>query len=528
MEWKIQDVPIANEWYSITFGRPDNYQRGLFVAVAKSGNGDRVMTSPDGINWTIQYGAPNSNWMCVTFGTPFDSGLFVAVANGGNADSWVMTSPDGINWTKRSCPLQYWKGVCYGTPNGTGLFVAVGEGSSGDRVMTSPDGINWTMRSSPTLNYWQYVTYGDGLFVAVANNGNGNRIMTSPDGINWTVRQSPADNSWNSVVYGNNQFVAVSDSGDPMEAMTSPDGINWTLQQSTLGPSWWFTVTYGEYNGQNLYVAVSHGYNMIEYSSDGINWYLSTPPELNAWKSVTYGNGMFVAVAYSGTAQRVMTAGTLKYPDYIIVDDIDYTIVPTSKSITFDNYVYPLFNDNLLIANTKFNPYMPKSFALSTFHQDKKTIGLFSNNHTLKNIETELVYGQDYSGSLILCTTQCTSGSIIVNTSHQYIILFVNNKNYFGVVDQCNITYNVISNSTVTAYGSYSSVIYDVDIGKYTIYSNEFYYDDISDNIKFESINDKNAIIYIPLLESNSKVIQTRAVSVSSYITYIDSTSILT
>jgi hypothetical protein len=46
-------------------------------------------------------------------------------------------------------------------------------------------------------------------------------------------------------------------------------------------------------------------------SPDGINWTIRTSPADINWNSVTYGNGLFVAVASTGTGNRVMTSGTL-------------------------------------------------------------------------------------------------------------------------------------------------------------------------------------------------------------------------
>jgi len=59
--------------------------------VAYSGTGDRVMTSPDGIVWTIRTSAADNQWRSVTYGTPGGSPLFVAVANSGMGNR-VMTS----------------------------------------------------------------------------------------------------------------------------------------------------------------------------------------------------------------------------------------------------------------------------------------------------------------------------------------------------------------------------------------------------------------------------------------------------
>jgi hypothetical protein len=110
-------------------------------------------------------------WKGVTYG----NGLFVAVAITAS-NIRVMTSPDGINWTSRnSAANNNWTSVTYGN----GLFVAVSNTGTGNRVMASPDGITWTSRVSAADMNWNSVTYGNGLFVAVSSSGTGNRVMTS-------------------------------------------------------------------------------------------------------------------------------------------------------------------------------------------------------------------------------------------------------------------------------------------------------------------------------------------------------------
>jgi predicted RecA/RadA family phage recombinase len=246
--WISRTSAADNEWWGVTYGN------GVFVAVASSGSGNRVMTSSDGVTWTSRVSAADNDWWAVTY----DNGIFVAVAISGTGNR-VMTSPDGITWTLRtSAADNNWRSVTYGD----GIFVAVAFSGSGNRVMTSPDGITWTIRESAADNQWLSVTYGNGFFVAVANTGTGDRVMTSSDGITWTSRQSAADNEWFGVTYGNGLFVAVASSGSGNRVMTSPDGITWTIRQSAAD---------------------------------------------NNWRGVTYGNGVFVAVAGSGTGNRVMT-----------------------------------------------------------------------------------------------------------------------------------------------------------------------------------------------------------------------------
>ena len=160
--WTSRTSAADASWHSVTYGN------GLFVAVS-SGVGGKVMTSPDGINWTLRTSNDAANgWKGVTYG----NGLFVAVTSGGN----VATSPDGVNWTLRTPPYIYWYGVTYGN----GLFVAVTDwatGNGGNNVMISPDGTNWTPETAID-NVWQSVTYGNGLFVAVSRSITGNRVMT--------------------------------------------------------------------------------------------------------------------------------------------------------------------------------------------------------------------------------------------------------------------------------------------------------------------------------------------------------------
>ncbi len=83
------------------------------------------------------------------------------------------------------------------------------------------------------------------------------------------------------------------------------DAAAWTSRTSAANNSW-YSVTYG--NG--LFVAVSYDGtgNRVMTSPDGITWTSRTSAADNGWYSVTYGNGLFVAVAGSGTGNRVMTS----------------------------------------------------------------------------------------------------------------------------------------------------------------------------------------------------------------------------
>ena len=282
--WTLRTTPDPSSpgWYDIS------WSGSLFVIVGLYAG--QVLTSPDGITWT-QRSAQTGAWSSVAYG----AGLFVSLAT---YDAHSMTSTDGITWTKRTTPAaSIWGSVIW---NGT-LFVAVGAGTSASNcVMTSPDGLTWTLRACPVKANWSAVAWSGSLFVAVEDfYSTGHRVMTSPDGITWTLRTTPADVPWVAVVYGAGLFVAVANNG---QAMTSSDGITWTLRTGPATP-----LSALVYDGSGLFVALGTGWPTFDAylstSTDGISW---TPRS---------GPGTGVSLAPANTL-RIISSGGLLYASY--------------------------------------------------------------------------------------------------------------------------------------------------------------------------------------------------------------------
>jgi gliding motility-associated-like protein len=428
--WTARTSAADNAWNSIAYGN------GLFVAVAVSGVGNRIMTSPDGISWTARTSIVNNFWYSVTYG----NGLFVAVAVSGVGNR-VMTSPDGITWTARtSAADNSWNSVTYGN----GLFVAVAI-SGTNRVMTSPDGITWTARSSAADNSWASVTYGNGLFVAVSYNGT-NRIMTSSNGINWTARSSAADNSWTSVTYGNGLFVAVAYSGVGNRVMTSPDGITWTAQTSAAD-NIWISVTYG--NG--LFVAVSdNGTDQVMTSPDGITWTARKSIVNNVWNGVTYGNGLFVAVAGSGSGNRVMTLNAVV--STLSIEPLanqTYTGAPLTPAIVVKD------GATTLTLGTHYSVACSNNTNVGTATVTITGIG----NYTGTKVQTfvivakaastltiDPIINQTYTGAAISPSAVVKDGNIVLILGIHYSVACSNNTN----VGTATVTITGIGNYTGT------------------------------------------------------------------------------
>ncbi len=100
-------------------------------------------------------------------------------------------------------------------------------------------------------------------------------------------------------------------------ALAAAAGTDWQIQTTPATDEDWRSITFG--NG--LFVALNSSGNVMT-SPDGRMW---TPGEMIAsdvtWNSVTYGNSAFVAVGYSGTQDRVMTSTNGRYWEFLNPDN---------------------------------------------------------------------------------------------------------------------------------------------------------------------------------------------------------------
>ncbi len=357
--WTPQAATAALPWNSVAYGN------GTFVAVAATVT-NQLMTSPDGVTWTAQTGAATTNWFSVIYG----NGTFVALA-ADNAVDQVMTSPDGVTWTARTAvePNGWWS-ITYGN----GLFVAVAlDGthqvmtsgtfgphpgaelaatstaatltSSGQafrlRLLNRVDTANLAANSGKSFKL-QYATksgtcdtsfsgetYADitsSTPIAWYDNPdftNGTTTVattTDPIDPSRTVRYEDymEDNNWTNPVaiaagetglwdfslYDNGASASTSYC---IRAVKSTDAQTWTAQSAAGNDDDWNSVTYG--NG--LFVAVGQGGSgdHVMTSPDGITWTAqSAAGNDDFWNGVTYGGGTFVAVGDGTSGNAVMTS----------------------------------------------------------------------------------------------------------------------------------------------------------------------------------------------------------------------------
>lgn len=268
---------------------------GIFVSVGSQGTLIRASTSNDGVTWTNRT-TPESNTFNSVCWSPA-LGIFCAVASTGA--NRVMTSPDGINWIARFAGNSAWRSVTW-SPE-LGLFAAVA--ATTGATIYSLDGITW-VAGTGTSGSFQYFSIAWSpelsLFVAL---GPGS-VATSSNGTSWTeTAVASLTATTNACVCWSpdlSLFVAVTDSSGVFA--TSTNGTTWTVRTSPASGNQWVCVTWSPEFGVFCASAITGTGTRIATSVDGINWTLRTYPTDNQWRSICWSPELGIFCAVSSTA----------------------------------------------------------------------------------------------------------------------------------------------------------------------------------------------------------------------------------
>ena len=134
----------------------------------------------------------------------------------------LLTSPDGIRWTVGNPGTDdRLRGIAFGN----GRFVAAGYNGT---ILTSKAGLSWTLQFSGVAERLQSVAFGHGRFVVV---GWGGQILTSSRGLNWAKRNSGTTCNLSSVSFENETFVVTDAS---QNRMISLNGTAWTNRSAAI------------------------------------------------------------------------------------------------------------------------------------------------------------------------------------------------------------------------------------------------------------------------------------------------------
>jgi hypothetical protein len=290
-DWTLRDGFGLNPLRAVAFGSDTCVATGLSTLIWGTSGAQ---------NWS---GYVNDEFDDL-YGVCFANGQFVAVGSGGQ----IQISTDGMNWENRR---QGFASKTNTEPDyqcaayGRGTFVVQGWASA-----VSTNNANWMTSgsSSPAMNT---LAYGNAVFVGVSDGHEGgsqpvgvHAVETSSDGFNWTIAPSPTGAGLSGVAFGNGQFMVVGIPSSPSNwvVSASADGLTWT---NRLAGSYQLTsVTYGD----GMFVAVGRN-SIVLTSTDGISWMNRTVPLPVDFGRIAYGNGCFVAVN-GGSAKGVVIIST--------------------------------------------------------------------------------------------------------------------------------------------------------------------------------------------------------------------------
>ena len=313
--WYAASATEANYWKSVAYGN------GKFVAVASSGTTNRIMYSTDGITWsnegvTIENSLVES-WQRVAYGDYMGYGTGTAEGQGrwvAASQNEIIYSDDGITWyesTPSSTQFTFPEDIIYA--NGT--FILVSNQAVNEILTSITGGKTWEKVDISNYDY-HGLAYGNNTIVAIAESNNPANPAIAicndlPDLATWTTVYSGFDGEdWEDIAYGNGTFVAVGKFTTQNIIYSTDDGLTWKAASGQNTTNDFKKVVYA--NGYFVAVAYNsdQAYELVSYSSDGINWTIVTVPQDNQWQSVAYGDGKFVAVSQDGT-NRVMYSESL-------------------------------------------------------------------------------------------------------------------------------------------------------------------------------------------------------------------------
>lgn len=197
-------------------------EKGIYVAVGNA----NIWTSPDGSAWTSQSVPEANNWLDVCWSPSL--GLFCAVAGSGTHQ--VMTSPDGVTWTVRTHAISGCNSICW---DGVGArFLSIGATSG--HIQSSTNGTSWTDNDAhagiSTFTYYDIFANPTGEIVVCG--GNGGEIGHSTGSVTTFTGYTGIGgygSGFNNVMWSvkNSLWVVTGNGG---QLFTSPDGASWTGQ----------------------------------------------------------------------------------------------------------------------------------------------------------------------------------------------------------------------------------------------------------------------------------------------------------
>ncbi|MCX7748892.1 MAG: dockerin type I domain-containing protein [Clostridia bacterium] len=293
----IWTVSAENQFRTIAWN-------GKLFAAAKD---SEIYTSTDAISWTRQLNTP----LTLSLNRiRYMGNTFVGIGGFGS----IVTSQDGLNWTIQKYQPAYVDDSpslnCLACSENTYVLV-------GKEVYVSTDCTNWSTRLLENSRNLYDIVWANNLFVAV---GYGGKICISEDGDVWKDYTKWPAEGFTSIVWDGSKYLTLSTGGS---ALISQDGINWKWKKTNLYNNELVRIIWDgkKYVAAGVHRNLNKATGIICTSADGIfwstSWGTSYPGPNNVLHDLAYNGNMFVAVGDAGTMVTSLdgVTWTLKPPD---------------------------------------------------------------------------------------------------------------------------------------------------------------------------------------------------------------------
>jgi hypothetical protein len=239
---------------------------------------------------------------------------------------------------------------------------AIGSNSTDQVLGTSYDGITWFVKPVTQINTVSHIIirqdrifpqlFTDSPLIIIGESNpsqTGNIKYTYDYGANFTVARLPAGINWfsiTSITYGGLTWIATS--SQQLIYISTNNGQDWSFipNSNYNGFTSINSMNCSSYNGS---VWIISGVNKIIYSSNALNWYLATTPNVFNIFDIAWNGTLWVAVGNS------------------LNNYFDAYILTSTDGITWTPAVLPqeVINSHVNISSVTWNPGLSMWYALT-------------------------------------------------------------------------------------------------------------------------------------------------------------------
>ena len=298
------------------FGAPGTFSTGFGTNVTLTYVGTQAVavantnTNPAGygvISYTVSHaGYGYATTPTVTVRDP--NAAFMAISTATASSAYSIDQ--GTTWTATvsTTGKTNLRSLAYGN----NLYIAVGGTTSAVAVSYYPGTVSsltsttWTDQSTNITTSGQgysAVAYGAGVFCAIGGTSSTISSFTAADPTKWYAGAALSNKTWVSIAYGNGRFVALASDGT-INYTTDWQPNAWTITPSNAANNTWVVTvnnplfangitTWSKISyGQGLFVAIATSSQAVATSPDGQNWtyYATGMPSSSNWLGLAFGN----------------------------------------------------------------------------------------------------------------------------------------------------------------------------------------------------------------------------------------------